>query len=66
MTRYEVNHTQAAAMDECKRLGFSLKKTGWGDYRLVPLSVFPPESAEEVAYYTPDLDDAVATARNWR
>ena len=48
-----------AAQLECWRLGFSLRRTGCdGEVRLCQHGL-----SENAAYYTDDLDDAVATAR---
>lgn len=43
-----------------KSMGFTLRNTGFGDYRLNKKG-----GAEEQAYYTEDLQDAVWTAKNW-
>jgi hypothetical protein len=42
-------------------LGFTLSKRD-GEYRLAPRGL-PPDQTEAPAYYTNDLDDALATAR---
>lgn len=50
--------TQAQAREAIKALGMRFKKTEAGDFR-----VSFPDDREAQAYYTDDLDDAVATAK---
>lgn len=46
------------ARDEVRGLGFTLRKTECGEFRLCPKG-----GTENQAYYTDCLDDAVGTAR---
>jgi hypothetical protein len=50
--------TLAQARAALAQLGLVLKKTEWGDYR-----INWPKAREETAYYTDELDDAVATGK---
>lgn len=45
--------TQKEAKAECARIGFTFRKTDWGDYR-----VCPKGGEEAQAYYTDDIADA--------
>lgn len=50
--------TQKEAKAECARIGFTFRKTDWGDYR-----VCPKGGEEALAYYTDDIADACNTAQ---
>lgn len=54
--------TIADARLTARRLGFSLRKTQGGDYRLAPVGM-TQEQAEKEAYYADSLTDAIDTAR---
>jgi hypothetical protein len=52
--------TMREARRQARALGLRIRSTGWDDYR-----VYWPEEARdsERGYFTPDLDDALDTAR---
>jgi hypothetical protein len=52
--------TRQQAITTARQLGFSLRWTGY-DYRLAR----PGRGQEAAAYYTDDLEDALATAAHW-
>ncbi len=54
--------TLREAQTIARNLGCTLRHTPEGEYR-VTLAGLSPERAEAVAYYAPDLADAIATAR---
>lgn len=53
--------TFKAVQSKCRELGFSLSRTGGGDYRLADQRL-DRERREDSAYYTGDLMDALMTA----
>lgn len=57
--------TLADAQREGEALGFSVRRSGGGDYRVSDQRV-PMGAREATAYYTDDLGDAVATMKTWR
>lgn len=58
--------TVAGVRAEAEKLGFSFRKqSGTGEYRIVPKHL-TGQRAEDSAYYTNDLQDALNTMRAWR
>lgn len=48
-----------------KNFGITISKTPWHEYRVAPGSKFQMlrQETEECAYYSPDLEDAIATGK---